>query len=62
MREDGEAVSNTARHLSFLRVGFSLNARGLKVLFVQGYFYKAAGNEKKCLLLQLLSYADTSNR
>ncbi len=30
----------------FLRVGFSLNARGLKVLFVQGYFYKAAGNEK----------------
>ncbi len=46
----------------FLRVGFSLNARGLKVLFVQGYFCKAAGNEKKCLLLQLLSYADTSNR
>ncbi len=30
----------------FLRVGFCLNARGLKVLFVQGYFCKAAGNEK----------------
>ncbi len=31
----------------FLRVGFCLNARGLKVLFVQGYFCKAARNEKK---------------